>query len=207
MLRISRGLYLLTSLMALLLVLQPVGTDTQWSIALMCLAVMLGIKLLNLQGYWRHLFFALGALLVLRYVYWRTTATIPDTNNLFDFVPGIMIYGAEMFCVVMLALSLFVISRPIQRPRAPRLSDQEAPTVDVFVPSYNEDAALLALTLSAAKAMIYPEDKLTVYLLDDGGTDQKVQSPNPAVAEAAMKRRGVAEALQRSRRAVPDACA
>ncbi|WP_201839776.1 UDP-forming cellulose synthase catalytic subunit [Microvirga zambiensis] len=186
---LSHGLCLLTSLMALVLVLQPVGTDTQWSIALMCLAVMLGIKLLNLQGYWRHLFFALGALLVLRYVYWRTTATIPNTNNLFDFVPGVMIYGAEMFCVVMLALSLFVISRPIQRPSAPRLSDKEAPTVDVFVPSYNEDAALLALTLSAAKAMIYPEDKLTVYLLDDGGTDQKVQSPNPAVAEAAVKRR------------------
>jgi cellulose synthase (UDP-forming) len=185
----SRGLYLLTSLLALFLVLQPVGTETQWAIAMMCLTVMLTIKLLNLQGYWRHLFFALGALLVLRYVYWRTTATLPDTNNVLDFGPGIMIYGAEMFCVLMLGLSLFVISRPIQRPRAPRLSNEEAPTVDVFVPSYNEDTALLAMTLSAAKAMVYPERKMTVYLLDDGGTDQKVQSPNPVIAEAALKRR------------------
>ena len=65
----SLGLYLLTSLLALFLVLQPVGTETQWAVAMMCLTVMLAIKLLNLQGYWRHLFFTLGALLVLRYVY------------------------------------------------------------------------------------------------------------------------------------------
>jgi cellulose synthase (UDP-forming) len=186
---ISLGLYLLTLMLALFLVLQPVGTETQWAIATMCLAVMAAIKLLNLQGYWRHLFFALGALLVLRYVYWRTTATLPTANSLLDFIPGVMIYAAEMFCVIMLGLSLFVISRPIRRPRAPQLSDEQAPTVDVFVPSYNEGAALLAMTLSAAKAMHYPQDKLTVYLLDDGGTDQKVQSANPLVAEAALKRR------------------
>ena len=186
---LALGLYLLTLTLALLLVLQPVGTETQWAIATMCLAAMAAIKLLNLQGYWRHLFFALGALLVLRYVYWRTTATLPAANSLLDFVPGVMIYAAEMFCVVMLGLSLFVISRPIQRPRAPRLSDEQTPTVDVFVPSYNEDAGLLAMTLSAAKAMDYPHDKLTVYLLDDGGTDQKVQSVNPLVADAARNRR------------------
>jgi cellulose synthase (UDP-forming) len=186
---ISLGLYLITSIPALFLVLQPVGTQTQWAIAMMCLAAMAAIKLLNLQGYWRHLFFALGALLVLRYVYWRTTATLPAANSLLDFIPGLMIYAAEMFCVVMLGLSLFVISRPIQRPRAQRLSDEQAPTVDVFVPSYNEDAALLAMTLSAAKAMHYPQDKLTVYLLDDGGTDQKVKSADPLVADAALKRR------------------
>jgi cellulose synthase (UDP-forming) len=110
-------------------------------------------------------------------------------NSLPDFIPGIMIYAAEMFCVAMLGLSLFVISRPIQRPRAPSIPDDLKPSVDVFVPSYNEDAALLALTLSAAKAMDYPKDKLTVYLLDDGGTDQKVQSADPLIADAALQRR------------------
>ncbi len=190
---ISLGFCLLASILALFLVLQPVGTKTQWAIAGMCLMVMLAIKLLNQQGYWRHLFFAMGALLVLRYVYWRTTATLPDTTSLQDFIPGIMIYAAEMFCVIMLGLSLFVISRPIKRPRAPAIDPEEAPTVDVFVPSYNEDVPLLAMTLSAARAMDYPKDKLTVYLLDDGGTDKKVHSPNPLIADAAVQRR---EALQ-----------
>ncbi len=36
---------------------------------------------------------------------------------------------------------------------------EDLPTVDVFVPSYNEDAELLAVTLAAAKAMAYPKNK------------------------------------------------
>jgi cellulose synthase (UDP-forming) len=114
------------------------------------------------------------------------------------FHPGAVLYGAEMFCVLMLGLSLFVISRPIQRPQAPSVSPEDAPTIDVFVPSYNEDASLLAITLAAAKAMDYPQDKLTIYLLDDGGTDQKVQSPDPSVAAAALDRRAKLQELCRT---------
>jgi cellulose synthase (UDP-forming) len=159
---------------------------------------MFTIKLVNLKGYWRHLFFAIGSLLVLRYAYWRTTSTLPSIDSMIDFIPGAVLYGAEMFCVLMLGLSLFVISRPIQRPQAPSLSPEDAPTIDVFVPSYNEDASLLAITLAAAKAMDYPQDKLTVYLLDDGGTDQKVQSPDPSVAAAALDRRAKLQELCRT---------
>jgi cellulose synthase (UDP-forming) len=159
---------------------------------------MFTIKLANLKGYWRHLFFAIGSLLVLRYAYWRTTSTLPSTDSMIDFIPGAVLYGAEMFCVLMLGLSLFVISRPIQRPQAPSVSPEDAPTIDVFVPSYNEDASLLAITLAAAKAMDYPQDKLTIYLLDDGGTDQKVQSPDPSVAAAALDRRAKLQELCRT---------
>ncbi|MET0526930.1 MAG: UDP-forming cellulose synthase catalytic subunit [Microvirga sp.] len=188
----------LASAVVLLLLLQPVGTDAQWAIAQACLVAMLAIKLLRLDGYWRHLFFALGALLVLRYVYWRTTSTLPSPNHLQDFVPGIILYGAEMFCVVMLALSLFVISRPINRGRAPAIKSGEEPTVDVFVPSYNEDAGLLALTLAAAKAMDYPSDRMKVYLLDDGGTDQKINSANFTVSDGAARRREELQELCRT---------
>ena len=59
------------------------------------------------------------------------------------------------------------------------MPDDKLPTVDVFVPTYNEDKGLLATTLAAAIGMDYPADKLTVWLLDDGGTDQKVNSPDP----------------------------
>ena len=110
---ISLGFLGLVLCAALLLVLQPVGTDAQWAIAEGCLVAMLAIKLLKLKGYWRHLFFVLGALVVLRFVYWRTTLTLPSVTSLQDFIPGVVIYGAEMFCVIMLGLSLFVISRPI----------------------------------------------------------------------------------------------
>ena len=65
------------------------------------------------------------------------------------------------------------------RGRAPPIPDERYPTVDVFVPSYNEDAQLLATTLAAAKAMDYPADQLTVWLLDDGGTDEKCIVDDP----------------------------
>jgi cellulose synthase (UDP-forming) len=194
---LSLGLLALMSCAALLLVLQPVGTDAQWAIAQACLIAMLAIKFFKMKGYWRHLFFVLGALLVLRYVYWRTTATLPSIASPQDFVPGVILYIAEMFYVVMLGLNLFVISRPIDRAQAPRITDEQAPTVDVFVPSYNEDASLLAITLAAARSMEYPRDKLTIYLLDDGGTDQKVNSHDPATAIAASARRDELQALCR----------
>jgi cellulose synthase (UDP-forming) len=56
------------------------------------------------------------------------------------------------------------------------------------VPTYNEDAALLANTLAAARSMDYPADKVTVWLLDDGGTLQKRNSPNIVDAQAAALR-------------------
>ncbi|WP_163283990.1 glycosyltransferase, partial [Enterobacter hormaechei] len=63
------------------------------------------------------------------------------------------------------------------------------------VPSYNEDAAILAMTLAAARQMNYPPEKLTVWLLDDGGTDQKCADSDPEKARAAQARRVELQAL------------
>ena len=71
----------------------------------------------------------------------------------------------------------------------------DLPSVDIFVPSYNEEPDLLAATLAAAKALDYPADKLTVFLLDDGGTDAKVHSQDPRVSIPAQRRRATLMAL------------
>lgn len=146
------------------------------------------ITLLRLDGIWRHIFLALGSVVVLRYAYWRTTSTLPPVDDLYSFIPGIVLYAAEMYCIVMLAISLFVVADPREREAVPNLTDSDAPSVDVFVPSYNESKDILAMTLAAAKAMDYPRGKLNVYLLDDGGTDQKRFSDDVAVADAANNR-------------------
>ena len=86
----------------------------------------------------------------------------------------------------MLFLSLFVVSSPLPVAGARHGSIRRTrPRVDVFVPTYNEDADLLATTLAAAKAMDYPAGKMTVWLLDDGGTDQKCNSTDAAAAAQA----------------------
>ena len=69
------------------------------------------------------------------------------------------------------------------------------PEVDVFIPTYNEDREILALTVAAAKAMDYPSDRFTVYLLDDGGTDQKRNSDDPVSAAKARERAAILKDL------------
>ncbi len=181
-------LWMLSALFAAFLITQPLGNSVQLFLSVSIIVVLLVISLLKLDGIWRHIFLALGSIVILRYAYWRTTSTLPSMDDLYSFFPAIILYLAEMYCVVMLAISLFVISDPLEREDAPRLSDEDAPSVDVFVPSYNESSDILALTLSAAKAMYYPQDKLKVFLLDDGGTEQKRFSDNADVAEAAKVR-------------------
>src|SRR5690606_34350827 len=68
------------------------------------------------------------------------------------------------------------------------LPDDDLPAVDVFIPTYNEDPHLLADTIAAAKAMDYPQDRITVWLLDDGGTDQKRNSDDVTTARIAEAR-------------------
>ncbi len=135
---------------------------------------------------------------MLRYVWWRTTETLPSTDDVVGFSAGVVLYAAEMFCVGMLFISLFVIADPLRRPPARRLKDEECPSVDVYVPSYDESADLVAATLAAATTMDWPADKLRVHLLDDGGTVQKRSAADPVAAAAAEARHVEMKALAES---------
>ena len=173
----------------------PIGAESQLFIAASCLGLMGLIRLARLHGVFRPIFLALGTFVILRYVFWRVTSTIPSIESPLDFVPGVILVAAEGYCIMMMFLSLFTVSDPIDRPAAPRLPEAKLPRVDVFVPSYNESVEILAPTLVAAKAMKYPSDKLTVFLLDDGGTDEKLASDDPDKAAQAAARRKSLQAL------------
>lgn len=179
----------------LLLAGLPLGVEAQLAMAVTAIALMGAIKLLGLRGPWRAVFLGLGTFVILRYVFWRLSSTIPAITSPTDFVAGAVLVAAELYCVAMLFLSLFTVADPIDRPKAPRLPDEAAPTVDVFVPSYNESVEIVAPTLAAAKRMIYPAGKLNVFLLDDGGTEQKVFSDDPVAAARALRRRETMQAL------------
>ncbi len=166
----------------------PVSLQAQLICSLAVVTLMAVIKVLKAGGKWRLIALAFGTSIVLRYVYWRTTETLPPVNQLENFIPGLLLYLAEMYSVMMLALSLFIVAMPLPSRSAHALDRTRLPTVDVFVPSYNEDTVLLANTLAAAKSMDYPDDKLTIWLLDDGGTQQKQNSANMREAEAAVAR-------------------
>ena len=173
----------------------PISTQTQFTLGLAVIAVMTVIRKLRLQGFWRHTFLALGITMILRYVYWRTTSTLPPMHDWVNFTPGFMLYLAEMYCVLMFFISMFIIADPIERKPPPQLPDDRVPSVDVYIPSYNEGADLLAATIAAATQMDYPKDKLNIYLLDDGGTDQKCNQADPEKAAEAIARRAELQSL------------
>jgi cellulose synthase (UDP-forming) len=173
----------------------PISLQAHLIAGTIVLSVIIVLKLLRAQGIWRLIALALGTAIVLRYIYWRTTSTLPPVDQLENFIPGLLLYLAELYSVGMLGLSLFVVAMPLPRRDAPPIPEGRYPTVDVFVPSYNEDAQLIATTLAAAKAMEYPADRLTVWLLDDGGTDEKCSSKVLTAAAAAQTRRAELQAL------------
>lgn len=173
----------------------PIGVSAELALGSAVIVAMFVVKRLGSGAVQRHAYLALGTLIVLRYVWWRTTETLPPIDDVVGFAAGITLYAAEMFCVGMLFVSLFVIADPQRRPPARRLKPEECPTVDVFVPTYNESADLIAATLAAATTMDWPADKLRVYLLDDGGTDQKRNAADPVAAAAAEARHEEMKAL------------
>lgn len=182
-------LWLILAIAAAVMIAQPVGIAAQSFISLAIISLLAIIMFIRTQGVWRHIFLALASVCVLRYAFWRAFNTLPPTDDLYSFIPAILLFAAELYCILMLGMSLFVSSDPIRRPKAEMVEDELLPSVDVFIPTYNEDAKILTLTLAAAKKLDYPEDKLNVYLLDDGGTDEKCFSSDRTVAIAAKARR------------------
>ncbi|MBB4009882.1 UDP-forming cellulose synthase catalytic subunit [Allorhizobium taibaishanense] len=179
----------------LFLIWLPMSLQAQLVLSLTILGIMLALMIRPDIKTFRQIIFVCATVLAMRYAFWRTTQTLPDISEPINFIPGFILYIAEMFSLLMMAVSFFIVADPLKRARPAILADAECPTVDVFVPSYNEDPELLALTLAAARSMNYPQDKLTVYLLDDGGTDAKCSHKDPRVAVQAMKRREQLKAL------------
>jgi cellulose synthase (UDP-forming) len=73
--------------------------------------------------------------------------------------------------------------------------EDQLPTIDVAIPSYNEPEALLEITIRAARMLNYPKHKIHIHLLDDGGTDEKIAQANQAAADAALQRRQCLQTL------------
>ncbi|SAK98955.1 cellulose synthase [Caballeronia pedi] len=165
-----------------------IDLQAQFCLAFMTLAVMIVLRRSGLVERTRLFFLLCSAFLSIRYVCWRTTSTL-GYNGFADFILMMMMYGAELYGIVLTLGGLFVNSRPLKREGVPLIRTAgPLPTVDVYVPSYNEPAEMLEITLRAALDMRYDRDRVNVYLLDDGGTEQKRTQADPVKAAAAQER-------------------
>lgn len=107
------AIWAVVTICVIALIALPINLQTQLIASITIVAIMAVIKTLKGEGTWRLIALALGTAIVLRYVYWRSTSTLPPLSQLENFIPGFLLYLAEMYSVGMLALSLFVVSMPL----------------------------------------------------------------------------------------------
>lgn len=175
-----------------LVVAQPVGLQAQFLFGLLGITIMFVVKHFSAKGIWRQIFLLVGVVIVYRYLYWRVTSTLPQPSDLANFIPGVLLFIAELYSITMLAVNMVVVADPITRKKEPLHGEvKDYPTVDIYVPSYNEDLDIVGVTLAAARNIDYPADKLNVYLLDDGGSDQRCNMEDPVKRAEARERRKV----------------
>jgi cellulose synthase (UDP-forming) len=114
----------------------------------------------------------------LRYGFWRVVQTwdgITSAGHMhqWDTLVVLLLLCAEFYAFATLALGYFQTLRPLRRrPLALDGNPREWPTVDVFIPTFNEPLRLVRATVLGALALDYPADKLRITLLDDGGRDE-----------------------------------
>jgi cellulose synthase (UDP-forming) len=166
----------------------PVDIDSQIMVGLVIMALLSTMQNRNLRQYMRVFFLILAAYLSLRYFFWRTFNTI-SFNDPLSFAAALALYLAEIYGMTVYFLGIFVNIQPLHRQSVPLPEDSaNYPSVDIMIPSYNEDPEMLEITLMAALQVRYPKDKLRVCLLDDGGTVNKRNDKDPQKKAAAWHR-------------------
>ena len=95
------------------------------------------------------------------YLSYRGLFTL-NFDGIYAIVASVSLYIAEVYGCFLMFLYFFQIWELVEPEPVPPL---EGRTVDVYIPTYNEDPELLRGTISAAVALDYPHE---TYVLDDG---------------------------------------
>lgn len=108
----------------------------------------------------------------LRYLSWRLTETL-NFSTWTQSILGTTLVAAEIYAFVMLILSYFQSLHPLGRRVAPMPDDIASwPSVDIYIPTYNEELRIVRQTVLAAMGIDWPADRLHVYILDDGHREE-----------------------------------
>jgi cellulose synthase (UDP-forming) len=116
----------------------------------------------------------------LRYLWWRCYETVlPYPNDGVAFYWVWFLFVVEVVAFTEVTLFLLTMSRYVDRSaEADRLGaafaarpEDDWPTVDVFIPTYDEPIDVLERSIVGALALDYPRHKFKVYVLDDKRRD------------------------------------
>ena len=171
-----KWLVLLLLLLSVPLIITPLRIWQQAVIAL--LLVIIGQFIMEAEeqessteiSQYYHLFMVwLSLVTTLRYLYYRTSYTL-NFDGLLNSIACVLLYGAELYAVLTLALAYFQTLRIKERQpvNLGTIPQEEWFNVDIYIPTFNEDVEIVRKTALAAIACDYAPGKKTVYILDDG---------------------------------------
>lgn len=136
----------------------------------------------------RILIMVLCLFLTLRYWFFRITVTMAFSGP-FDYIFALLLFAAETYGILIYLFGMFVNVWPVTRTSPALPGDEELlPTIDIYIPTYNEPVEVVEITALASTQIRYPRNRLTIYILDDGGTEQKINDPDLEKASQAKKR-------------------
>lgn len=118
---------------------------------------------------YRNLLIGVSTLSYLVYLAWRVT-TIPLHDGPISLLAGLLLFLAELMGSVAFFnfQYLFTGKTTPEKKTLTAYDGGAVPTVDVLICTYNEPLYLLEMTIAAAVNLDYPEDRLKVYVCDDG---------------------------------------
>jgi cellulose synthase (UDP-forming) len=126
------------------------------------LAMILIGALAGLNRAMRPMIVFLSCFASARYFYWRIGSTLNLSSPL-DATLSVILLAAELYGLAILFLGYFQTIEILERtPPAPT----RRPTVDIFIPTYNESVEIVRRTVIGAQTIAYENKR--VYVLDDG---------------------------------------
>jgi cellulose synthase (UDP-forming) len=154
-----------------IVIITPLDLVSQALFAVLTIVVMLLIRGQPSRGV-TLILVTLSIVVSTRYIWWRLTETLQFPSELEAFL-GIGLILAELYAWLVLILGYIQTAWPLRRPPVAMPEDLAAwPTVDLFIPTYNEPLSVVQNTVLGALSVDYPLDKLKIYLLDDGRREE-----------------------------------
>ena len=172
----AKFLILLFGSLALgLLATVPLAWDQQAIFGLACIALAVVVSKVSRSSTATIALAILAAFSTTRYAYWRISGTYNylaanwSEARIVDLVFVFALLAAEAYAFVILFLGFFQTARPLKRkPVAMPQDTDQWPSVDIYIPTYNEPLEVVRTTVLASMSIDWPVEKRNIYILDDG---------------------------------------
>lgn len=170
-LKIHRNIHWIIFIVGLFLLWQVTTTPlSAWSQFFFTLIVWaLSIILVHMKGRFVSLALSILSLITLcRYAWWRVSYTL-HFESYTEAILGYCLLAAEFYTWLIVLLGFIQAAWPLKREALSLPEDNSLwPTVDIYIPTYNEPMSVVEPTVLAAMGLDWPKEKINIYLLDDG---------------------------------------